>query len=212
MVIRHVNTALSAILCAILLSACATVSRGTNDVLVVDTVPAGAKVTTDRVVGKNLDGSPLYAGCLATPCEIRIPRRSEFLMTIKAEGHEPVEVGVSGTFKREALRANLASSGKVGTAVGVTTFTALSSATGIFATSTGAAAGAGAATAGIMTGGILVASTLVDGATGALLSLSPNPIVLTLPPEGVEVPKHPKAEEIKEKRAKKAARRSDKKS
>lgn len=180
------------------LTGCATISRGTNDTLVVDTIPPGARITTDRQTGKTEDGQPIFAGCLATPCEMRIPRRSEFLMTIEREGYEPVEIGVSSALQSEALRANLATTGKSSAALGAGAFVALSSAGGLF--STGAAAGAGAATAGIVLVPAFLTSAAVDGATGALLSLTPNPIVIELPPEGTEAPKHPKALAIREKR------------
>jgi hypothetical protein len=136
---------------------------------------------------------------------MKIPRRSEFLMTVAADGYQPVEIGVSGSTKKEALRANFATTGKVGVAVGATAFTALASAGGLF--STGAAASAGAATAGVMTGGLLVGTVVVDAATGALLNLNPNPIVITLAPEGTELPEHPKAVAIREKRLAREERR-----
>ena len=178
-----------------LLPACATVARGTKDVLVVDTVPPGARVTTTRRIGKASDGTPRYAGCDATPCEIRIPRRSAFLMTITHDGYEPVELGVTGELTREALRSNLATSGKLGLANGAMVGGVIAS----MGFSGGVVGLAGITTAGIATGGTLVASTAVDAATGALLNLNPNPIVLELAPEGTELAPHPKAVALREK-------------
>ena len=177
------------------LPACATVARGTKDTLVVDTVPPGARVTTTRRIGKTKDGAPIYAGCEATPCEIRIPRRSAFLMTITHDRYEPVELGVTGELTREALRSNLATSGKLGLANGVMVGGVIAS----MGFSGGVVGLAGITTAGIATGGTLVASTAVDAATGALLNLNPNPIVLELAPEGTELAPHPKAVALREK-------------
>ena len=90
-----------------LLPSCATMLRGVNDELIIETDPPGATVVTDRSLGKNKDGSIRYARCEATPCTIKMPRRSEFLMTIEKDGYEPVEIGVTGSMKKEALRSNL---------------------------------------------------------------------------------------------------------
>lgn len=183
-----------------LLPSCATMLRGVNDELIVDTDPPGAVVTTDRKLKTNRDGTMLYAGCEATPCTIKMPRRSEFLMLIEKEGYEPVEIGVTSSMKKEALRSNLSSSGKAGLAFGVSTVAVF----GTYASSAGAAAAGGAAVAGIATAGILGATLLVDGASGALLNLNPNPIVLQLPPKGTRVEPHDKALEIRRKRSEKS--------
>jgi hypothetical protein len=179
-----------------LLPSCATMLRGVNDELIIDTDPPGAVVTTDRKLKTNHDGTIVYARCEATPCTIKMPRRSEFLMTIEKEGYETVEIGVDSSMKKEALRSNLSSSGKAGLAFGVSTVAAF----GGYASSTGAAAAGGAAVAGIATAGILGATLIVDGASGALLNLNPNPIVLELPPAGTVVVPHDKALEIRRKR------------
>lgn len=179
-----------------LLPSCATLLRGVNDELIVDTDPPGAVVTTDRKLKTNRDGTIVYAGCDATPCTIKMPRRSEFLMVIEKEGYEPIEIGVDSSLKKEALRSNLASSGKAGLAFGVSTVVAFSG----YASSTGALATGGIAVAGIATAGILGTTLIVDGASGALLNLNPNPIVLELPPTGTIVEPHDKALEIRRKR------------
>lgn len=69
---------------AVTLSACTTITRGTNDTWVVETTPAGASVSTSN--GYH---------CESTPCAIKMPRRSEFVATIERDGYEPVEVNVT---------------------------------------------------------------------------------------------------------------------
>lgn len=197
---RLVNYLFIIVIGTSLLPSCATMVRGVNDELIVDTDPPGAVVTTDRKLKTHRDGTIVYAGCDATPCTIKMPRRSEFLMMIEKEGYEPVEIGVTSSMKKEALRSNLSTSGKAGLAFGVSTVAAF----GTYASSTGAAAVGGATVAGIATAGILGATLLVDGASGALLNLNPNPIVLQLPPEGTQVEPHEKALEIRRKRNEKS--------
>ena len=195
-------------LCATtVLPSCATAIRGTNDKLIIETIPDGARVTTDRKMGKNEDGTIRYAGCEATPCTIRMPRRSEFLMTVEKEGYAPYEIGVTNGLKKEALRSNLATSGTVGVAMGVTTAVAFA---GVASGGTGALVAGGAAVAGITAGAALGATLLVDGPSGALLNLQPNPIVLEMAPAGTDIPEHPGAVAIREKRMRKAEKKASK--
>jgi hypothetical protein len=70
---------------ALLLTAnCASITRGTKDVLEVKTDPAGAQVQTSN--GYN---------CGSTPCAIKMPRRSEFVADITKPGCKPMEVNVT---------------------------------------------------------------------------------------------------------------------
>lgn len=63
---------------AVATAACATVTRGTTEAFVVETVPSGAKVTTT-----------LGLGCNATPCAIpKVKREAEFVVTIEKEGYK----------------------------------------------------------------------------------------------------------------------------
>ncbi len=204
---KHATMLLVGLSATTVLPSCATAIRGTNDKLIVETIPDGARVTTDRKMGKNDDGSIRYAGCEATPCTIKMPRRSEFLMTVEKDGYEPYEIGVTNGLKKEAMRSNLATTGTVGVAVGVTSAVAFA---GVASGGTGALVAGGAAVAGITAGAALGATLLVDGPSGALLNLQPNPIVLEMAPEGADIPAHPGAVAIREKRAKKAARKSKK--
>jgi hypothetical protein len=62
---------------AVSLSACATVTRGTNTAWVVETTPAGASVQTTNGFS-----------CPQTPCTFKMPRKSEFGVTITKEGYK----------------------------------------------------------------------------------------------------------------------------
>lgn len=58
-------------------TACATVTRGTSQAWTVETTPGGASVKTN--IG--------YA-CDATPCTFKMPRKSEFDVTISKPGYK----------------------------------------------------------------------------------------------------------------------------
>jgi hypothetical protein len=73
---------------ALAVAGCATVTRGTKDVLVVESTPPGAQVTTTN------------GFACATPCSLKMPRRSEFDVDISKPGYRALRVhvtnGVSG--------------------------------------------------------------------------------------------------------------------
>ncbi|UTP40470.1 PEGA domain-containing protein [Phenylobacterium sp. LH3H17] len=76
---------LAAVLCAASsLAACATVTRGSEDAWVVNSEPSGAKVETTN--GHQ---------CPATPCAIKMKRKSEFTATITKPGFKPATVQVT---------------------------------------------------------------------------------------------------------------------
>ena len=69
---------------AMSLSACATVTRGSNDAWVVSSDPAGARVETTN-----------GQFCAATPCAIKMKRKSEFTATLTKAGYKPATVQVT---------------------------------------------------------------------------------------------------------------------
>lgn len=69
--------------CVISMSGCATVTRGTKDVLEINTTPAAAQATTSN------------GFACATPCALKMPRRSEFDVDISKAGYKPVRVHVT---------------------------------------------------------------------------------------------------------------------
>jgi uncharacterized protein YcfJ len=64
-------------LSAALLGGCATITRGTTDAFVVNTDPVGAAVKTSN-----------QFACEATPCTFKMPRKSEFEVTITKQGYK----------------------------------------------------------------------------------------------------------------------------
>jgi hypothetical protein len=83
---NHMRIArLSVALCAFgTLGACATVTRGSEDAWVINSEPSGAKVETTN--GHQ---------CSATPCAIKMKRKSEFTATLTKKGYKPATVQVS---------------------------------------------------------------------------------------------------------------------
>lgn len=67
----------------ICITGCATVTRGTKDVLEINTTPAAAQATTSN------------GFACATPCALKMPRRSEFDVDISKAGYKPVRVHVT---------------------------------------------------------------------------------------------------------------------
>jgi hypothetical protein len=59
------------------LASCATITRGTKTDFTVQTVPGGASVTTTNGFS-----------CAATPCTFKMPRKSEFSVTITKPGYK----------------------------------------------------------------------------------------------------------------------------
>jgi hypothetical protein len=71
----------------VLLSACATITRGTNQDFMVESTPSQAdvKLSTGQT-------------CV-TPCTLRIKRKSQFTVTISKDGYETQEAKVHGVVK-----------------------------------------------------------------------------------------------------------------
>ncbi len=69
---------------AFLLSACATVTRGTQQAWQAESEPGGARVETSNGFQ-----------CPSTPCAIRMPRRSSFVATFTKDGYRTVQVNVT---------------------------------------------------------------------------------------------------------------------
>ena len=185
------------------LPACATATRGSSTMFVVQTTPVGAKATTSletpqskqitqkqRLAASSKKTTELkfsYLFCEPTPCGIKMPRKSEFNILITKEGYVPKLVSISNihrkkipeeTNKNTAIAAGVAGVGTVVTAAVIGT--ELASA-GYILTSTvvGSSIAAGAIVAApvILVG--LVSKT-VDASSGANYDLIPNPLVLKL--------------------------------
>lgn len=69
---------------ALSISACATITRGSDDVLVVETTPSGAAVSTSNGFS-----------CKSTPCSLKMPRKSELVVTIEKPKCKSIQVPVT---------------------------------------------------------------------------------------------------------------------
>ena len=69
---------------AVVLSGCATITRGNSTAWEVNTNPVGAKVKTTN---------GFY--CDSTPCSLKMPRKSEFTATITKLGYKSLDVKVT---------------------------------------------------------------------------------------------------------------------
>ncbi|MBR7620810.1 PEGA domain-containing protein [Phenylobacterium sp. 20VBR1] len=119
----------AAIVCVALSStACATVTRGSTEAWTVETDPIGAKVSTTAGFA-----------CDATPCTFKMPRKSEFTVTLTKPGYKTVTTQVVHEIS--------------------------------------GAGGAGMA-GNVILGGVIGAG--VDLATGAMMDLKPNPLVVKM--------------------------------
>ncbi len=99
--------------CLLVLSGCATVTRGSKEVLEIRTEPAGARVSTSNGMS-----------CDSTPCGLKMKRRSKVTVTIEKEGCRPVIVKVSNQTAGAggaALAGNVLVGGVVGLGVDAAT-------------------------------------------------------------------------------------------
>ena len=102
---------------AVTLSACATVTRGTNTNWDVQTTPSGARVETTHG----------YT-CNATPCSLKMPRKSQFQATISKPGFKTVTAQVGNRVSGgggAGLAGNLLIGGIIGAGVDAGTGAAL---------------------------------------------------------------------------------------
>ena len=91
------------------LAACATITRGKNDAWEVTSEPSGAKVVTSHGYS-----------CEATPCAIKMPRKSLFTATLTKPGYKPATVTVTNKVKGgggAAMAGNLLAGGIIGAGV-----------------------------------------------------------------------------------------------
>jgi len=73
-----------ALCAAFSLAGCATITRGTKDVLIVNTTPGGAQV-------KLSDGQT----CGNTPCSFKVPRKSELNVLVTKDRCKPQQIRVT---------------------------------------------------------------------------------------------------------------------
>lgn len=91
----------------VLLSACASVTRGSTDAWEVNSDPIGARVETTNGFS-----------CDATPCAMRMKRKSEFVATVTKPGYKPATISVTHKTAK-AGAAGMAGNVLVGGLIGV---------------------------------------------------------------------------------------------
>jgi len=162
----------------VIISGCATATRGTHEMVQINSEPAGARAISNipnKTKNSNLDG---FYGCEPTPCGINFSRRAQPVISIEKEGYKDIKFKVVSSV--------------------ATSSTSLSTGTIVAGTQRGSHVVAGSPDllkripiggasifGGVMT---LGAGSIVDGATGAGLSLSPNPVTVFLAPAEVTRP------------------------
>ena len=92
-----------------LTAGCATITRGTNDALVVNSTPGGAQV-------KLSDGQT----CDGTPCTFKVPRKSELNVLVQKNRCQPQQIRVTNRVAGgggAAMAGNVLVGGLIGAAV-----------------------------------------------------------------------------------------------
>ena len=95
------------------LSGCATVTRGSNTTFTVETDPGGAAVKTSN-----------QFACDATPCTFKMPRKSEFDVTITKAGYKTWQGKVTNKIANAggaAMAGNVLLGGIIGAGIDVST-------------------------------------------------------------------------------------------
>ena len=154
------------------LTACATATRGTHEMVKINSEPSGARAISNipnKTKTSNLDG---FYGCEPTPCSIIFSRRSDPVISIEKNGYKNIK------FKVVSSVATSSSSVPTGSIVAGTkkgSHVVAGSPEFLQSIPVGGASIFG----GVLTFG---AGAVLDGATGAGLSLSPNPVTVFLAP------------------------------
>ena len=167
---RHLLLFVSA---GFLISGCATATRGTHEVVKISSEPAGARAISNipnKTQNSNLDG---FYGCAPTPCSINFSRRAEPVISIEKKGYKDIKfkiVSSVATSSSSVPRGSIVAGTQNGSHVVAGNPNFLKS----------IPVGGASIFGGVMS---LGAGTVLDVATGAGLSLSPNPVTVFLAPE-----------------------------
>jgi hypothetical protein len=92
---------------ALSLGACATLVRGSDEAVILQSEPSGASVTTTTGLS-----------CPVTPCTLQVPRKDQFVAHFELEGHKPSDIMV-GTRMSGGGAAGLAGNAIFGGIIGV---------------------------------------------------------------------------------------------
>jgi len=155
-----------------LTTACATATRGTHEMVMVNSEPPGARAISDISSNSSKNSINGYIGCEPTPCGLNISRKKAPVITIEKDGYQSI--------KFKIVSSNATSSTSVPTGAVVAGL----------APGSHLKAGSPNVLKRIPVGGAIIAGGLfslggglvLDAATGAGRSLSPNPVTAYLAP------------------------------
>jgi len=159
-------------LSALILSGCATATRGTHERVMINSEPIGAQALWNIPSNSAKNTIEGFIGCDPTPCGLNLPRKSAPVITVSKDGYQAIK------FKIVSSNATSATSVPTGSIVA-----------GI-APGSYVQAGSPDLLKRIPVGGAIIAGGLfslgggliLDAATGAGRSLSPNPVTAFLAP------------------------------
>ena len=158
---------------SLIFTGCATATRGTHEMVQINSEPAGARAISNipnNTKNSNLNG---FYGCEPTPCGINFSRRAEPVISVEKAGYKDIK------FKVVSSIATSSTSLATGTIVAGTqngSHVVVGSPDFLKRIPIGGASIFG----GVMT---LGGGSIIDGVSGAGLSLSPNPVTVFLAPE-----------------------------
>ena len=110
---RFVGRAVALLGVSLSVSACATVTRGSNENFTIESSPPGALATTSNGFR-----------CDSTPCTIRMPRKDGFMVTVSKPGYVTRSLGVQSTVSGTggtAMAGNVIVGGIIGAGVDLAT-------------------------------------------------------------------------------------------
>ena len=136
---------------------------------------------------------PDYLGCRPTPCQIEVSRRAEFTVTVTMAGYHPAVIEITSGFGRGGSSTAAAGSAVSASGAYLVAYSSVTMVEAIvgafFGGATVSSSAASTATVAAASAGALF--LLVDVASGAMLDVRPNPLVLVLVPEDQPVPEGP---------------------
>lgn len=133
---------------------------------------------------------PEFRGCQPTPCQFEVSRRSEFTATVTLPGYHPATIEITSGFGRGgsgAAAAGSAASASGAYLVAYGSVTMVETIVGAFFGGASVSSSA-ASTATVTAASAGAVFLLVDVASGAMLDVRPNPLVLVLVPDDQPLP------------------------
>ncbi len=164
------------IIAGLYLTGCATSTRGTHEVVKINSEPTGATAISNipnTTKNSNLNG---FYGCEPTPCSINFSRRANPVISIEKDGYQNIKFKIISSV---ATSSSSVPSGAIIAGTPSGSYVIAGNPDFLKSIPIGGASIIG----GVLT---LGAGSVVDVTTGAGLSLSPNPVTAVLAPETPE--------------------------